>query len=404
MAARPPGPHDPQHHLDRPAGGRPALPLAGPGPRGGRLGPGGPVRLRGQRLRRRLPRPAARPDLQGRRDPRPGRRPALHPLHRHRPRGPRHHPVVGGGDPARPRRVPVVPGAVPADPRLQLAAGALPGQGRHRQPALRLPAPAARRRHRDTAHAGQGVRLGVRDLGHRPLLVGRPALRLAGAQAAGRPRPKGARRSMVGDGRPGADAVPPPRVRAAARLPDRDRRCDEDYALHLRDAADEDRAVPERRTARPPSRPARARSRLVGAGRVRHAGRHRRRADLPQRGRVGQLPRLAGRAGQRPAGRAAQRQRDRPTRCRATSRERRAVDLVHVHQGRDLQARLSRLRRRRRDGRPRAGRVCASWSTTRPARPTTGSRCSPRTCRSWSTGCGWSGPRRSRSTGSGSPP
>ena len=34
-----------------------------------------------------------------------------------------------------------------------------------------------------------GVRLGVRDLGDRPLLVGRAALCLAGAQADGRPRP-----------------------------------------------------------------------------------------------------------------------------------------------------------------------------------------------------------------------
>ena len=37
----------------------------------------------------------------------------------------------------------------------------------------------------------EGVRLGVRDLGDRALLVGRPALRLAGPQAAAR-RPKGA--------------------------------------------------------------------------------------------------------------------------------------------------------------------------------------------------------------------
>ena len=46
-----------------------------------------------------------------------------------------------------------------------------------------------RRRRRPIADAGRGVRLGVRDLGDRPLLVGGPALRLAGAQAAGRPRP-----------------------------------------------------------------------------------------------------------------------------------------------------------------------------------------------------------------------
>ena len=35
--------------------------------------------------------------------------------------------------------------------------------------------------------AGQGLRLGVRRLGHRPLLVGRHPLRLAGPQAAGAP-------------------------------------------------------------------------------------------------------------------------------------------------------------------------------------------------------------------------
>ena len=37
-------------------------------------------------------------------------------------------------------------------------------------------------------HGGQGLRLGLRDLGDRPLLVGRAALRLAGAQAARRHR------------------------------------------------------------------------------------------------------------------------------------------------------------------------------------------------------------------------
>ena len=42
----------------------------------------------------------------------------------------------------------VVPGAVPAHPRLLRAAGALPRQGGHRRPALRLPAAVPRRRRR----------------------------------------------------------------------------------------------------------------------------------------------------------------------------------------------------------------------------------------------------------------
>ena len=58
----------------------------------------------------------------------------------------RHHPVVGGADPAAARPAAVGPGAVPAHPRLQRAAGPLPRQGRDLQPALRVPAAAARRR------------------------------------------------------------------------------------------------------------------------------------------------------------------------------------------------------------------------------------------------------------------
>ncbi len=42
----------------------------------------------------------------------------------------------------------VLAGPVPADPRLQCPARALPRQGSHREPALRVPAAAARGRHR----------------------------------------------------------------------------------------------------------------------------------------------------------------------------------------------------------------------------------------------------------------
>ncbi len=57
------------------------------------------------------------------------------------------------------------------------------GQGGHLQPALRVPAVAPRRRHGQHGHAREGVRLGVRRVGDRPVLVGRGPLRLPGLQA-----------------------------------------------------------------------------------------------------------------------------------------------------------------------------------------------------------------------------
>ena len=62
---------------------------------------------------------------------------------------------------------------LPADPRLQRPSGALSRQGRHGKPAVRLPAAAARRRHRRASPARRRLRLGVRHLGDRSLLVGR---------------------------------------------------------------------------------------------------------------------------------------------------------------------------------------------------------------------------------------
>ena len=57
----------------------------------------------------------------------------------------RHHPVVGGARAAAARPAALGAGADPAHPRLPRAAGPLPRQGRDLQPALRVPAAAARR-------------------------------------------------------------------------------------------------------------------------------------------------------------------------------------------------------------------------------------------------------------------
>ena len=167
-----------------PAGRRPRVPLAGPRTRGRRLGARAADAVGRHRLARRVPRPQARPDLAAGPDPRPRRRPALHPGRRHRPGDARDHPVVGRGDPAAARPAAVGPGAAAAHPRLQRAAGALPRQGGDVQPALRLPAAAARRRRGGRRDAGQGVRLGLRVVGDRAVLVGRRAVRLPGLQAA----------------------------------------------------------------------------------------------------------------------------------------------------------------------------------------------------------------------------
>ena len=121
-------------------------------------------------------------------------------------------------------------------------------------------------------HAGGGLRLGVRALGHRPLLVGRRPLRLAGAQAAAAPTER--RRTV-----PRWLRHPPvtgPRRYAAA---------DPDHPAVAR------RGLPARRRSAPraaPARPVRAAPAALDRGRgrgrrVRAAGRRRRRADHPQR-------------------------------------------------------------------------------------------------------------------------
>ena len=150
-------------------------------------------------------------------DPRPGRRPALHPRRRGRPRAARHHPVVGGGHPAAARRCccgawcrSCAPAAT-ARCRCTSSARPRPFNLLYAFPLLLLGDGDRRRR-----HAGQGVRLGVRDLGDRALLVGRAALRLAGPQAAARPP----------SARTGGARMPePPRRTEPATLPARRSRC-----------------------------------------------------------------------------------------------------------------------------------------------------------------------------------
>ena len=88
-------------------------------------------------------------------DPRPGGRPALHPGRRRRAGPARRDPVVAGDLAAAARPADVGAGAAAAHPRLQLAARALPRQGRDVQPALRLPAAAARRRRRRVARLAE---------------------------------------------------------------------------------------------------------------------------------------------------------------------------------------------------------------------------------------------------------
>ena len=101
-----------------------------------------------------------------------------------RPDRPRHRPAVARPAPRRPRRRARVLPAGPAAPRLRSAARALPGQGRDVQPAVR----ASRCCSSATATSPVAdvvvrVRLGVRDLGHGAVLVGRVALPRAGPSA-----------------------------------------------------------------------------------------------------------------------------------------------------------------------------------------------------------------------------
>ena len=210
------GVDDPQHHQHGAAGRRTPLPVARDRPRGRRLGPRGPDDLRLHRLARRLPRPPAEPDVQARRDPRPGRRPALHPGRRDRTALPRHHPVVGRGDPARCATL-FLWCLVPFLRTRGYSALPVHYLGKAATAALLYSFPLLFLGDGDGAdrHARRGVRLGVRDLGDRPLLVGRPALRLAGPQADGRPRPACARASRTADVAPENDRDPtspePPR-------------------------------------------------------------------------------------------------------------------------------------------------------------------------------------------------
>ncbi|CAA9344939.1 MAG: CDP-diacylglycerol--glycerol-3-phosphate 3-phosphatidyltransferase, partial [uncultured Nocardioidaceae bacterium] len=179
-----PGLDDSEPDQLRPTARRAAVPVARAGAGGGRAGAAGADGIGGDRLPRRRAREKAQPELQGRADPRPGGRPAVHPGGRHRPRAARHHPRGPGAVAAPARHRPRRPGAVPAHPRVQLPAGPLPRQGRHRRAAVRLSAAPARGRVRHRGSAGEHVRLELRDLGCGAVLVGRPAVRLAGAHSA----------------------------------------------------------------------------------------------------------------------------------------------------------------------------------------------------------------------------
>ena len=398
---------DPQRPQHPPAGRRAAVPLAGPRPGGRRLGARRAHALRHQRLPRRLPRPPLdqTSKLGEILDPVADRLYILAVVVGLALRDiiPLWLAIVA----ARPRPVPVVPGAVPAHPRLQRAAGALPRQGGHGQPALRLPAAAARRRRRARSPTlGRGVRLGVRDLGHRDVLVGRAPLRLAGPHAAGRPRPKGADDSMAADDR---DAGRPPADQPAARRRRRRWGCsttspptplDEDYAHVAERGARPDAA---RTPAGPASGCAGGRSALFGLLR------RDRRACRPRATPVRRGRRHASRWSPRSQDRSDQLDRaPRPGRASCATRWtplRRRADLEATRAGRQ------RCRRAATGSSVRTGAVAGH----RPRRADRGRRrtrtptpqrqaCSTRTCRSSSTGCGRPAPRRSRSTASGSPP
>ena len=164
-----------------------------PRPRGGRLGARGAVHLRGQRLRRRLPGPQAQPGLEGRGDPRPRRGPSLHPLDR-RSASPRAASSRGGWRSCLPAR----------DAFLWCLVPFLRTRGYSSLPVHFLGKAATA----NLLYAFPLLLLGDGDgslatlakvfgwafaiWGIRPLLVGGPAVRLAGAQADRRPRPKGA--------------------------------------------------------------------------------------------------------------------------------------------------------------------------------------------------------------------
>ena len=126
---------------------------------------------RGHRLLRRQDRPLARPDQPDRRAARPGRRPALHPRHAVRLRRPRHHPVVAGRADRRPGPGAGADRAAAAPARLRPAAGQLPRQGGHLQPAVRVPAAADRRARLGGLRRRPAGRVGVRHLGDRALPV-----------------------------------------------------------------------------------------------------------------------------------------------------------------------------------------------------------------------------------------
>ena len=105
---------------------------------------------------------------------RPGRRPALHRLDPARPRLARDHPVVARRRAVRPRGVHGRRRAHREAARLARPAGALRRQGRHLQPALRLPAAAARRGRRHAGHASPSRSAG-RSPGGAPRCTGSPA-------------------------------------------------------------------------------------------------------------------------------------------------------------------------------------------------------------------------------------
>lgn len=182
-----PGTDDPERTQLHPAAGCAAIPVADPRPGGGRLGPAGAGDLRVHRLGRRPDRPPDEPDHPARPDARPGRGPALHLRDGPRPGVARHHPVVAGDRAAAAGPAAHLHPAGPAPPRLQRAAGALPRQVGDLLPAVRVPAAPAGRRRQYPEHAGPGVRLGVRDLGHRSVLLGRRSVLRATAS----PHPDG---------------------------------------------------------------------------------------------------------------------------------------------------------------------------------------------------------------------
>ena len=189
---QPPGPHHPQRHLRHPARGRPAVPVAGAGARGRRLGARRALPLRPQRLRSTATSPAGstRPPGSGRsstRSPtgstssRPSSASALRDI------------IPWWFAVLLPLRDAFLWGLVPF--LRTRGYSALPvhflGKAATANLLYAFPLLLLGDGTGTLADAGQGVRLGLRDLGDRPVLVGRAALRLAGPHADGRPRPTG---------------------------------------------------------------------------------------------------------------------------------------------------------------------------------------------------------------------